>query len=276
MRRQSLRQKAKCYLASNNHGSHRRQQQRRQIIRRFIDALFILRCLPRDMSHFSQSDMKSLIAYWRKKQVSDSTIIKYMTDIRPFLRYLGISTEEMGNKLLGLTASNYQPRLSKVNDLISLDQLPSPVRLMLTLQMYLGLTLKEALLMSPEYHVKDDGLWLTREITHNSVDRWVPLRTDEQSKTITIMNDQTNHKPLISVFSETYLHLLYRESLTKQKLNTRKQYRYIYACWLSQLLSDSMTSYKLKLTIMDEMGIKSRTSLWHYLKAKNTVMNEQE
>lgn len=271
MRKQSLRQKAKCYLASHNYGSHRRQQQRCQIIRRFIEDIFVLRCLPRDMSHFSQSDMKSLIFYWRKKQVSDSTIIKYMTDIRPFLRYLGICTEEMDNMLLGLTASNYQPRLSKVNDLISLDQLPSLVRLMLTLQMYLGLTLKEAILLSPEYHVKDEGLWLTREITHNSVDRWVPLRTNEQSNTISILNAKTNHKSLISIFSESYLHLLYRESLIKHNLNARKQYRYIYACWLSQFLSDSMTSYKLKLTIMDEMGLKSRTSLWNYLKAKSTV-----
>ncbi|HGC5653726.1 hypothetical protein [Legionella pneumophila] len=44
-----------------------------------------------------------------------------------------------------------------------------------------------------------------------------------------------------------------------------KCWRYLYAQQLSLQLSPQMSHYRLTLLIMDEMGLKSRTTLWSYL-----------
>lgn len=57
-------------------------------------------------------------------------------------------------------------------------------RLLLNLQIHFGLTLSEVMRLIPGVHVQKDKLWLTREMTFNSMDRLVPVRTDVQANII--------------------------------------------------------------------------------------------
>ncbi|QRN02798.1 hypothetical protein GH742_02320 [Legionella sp. MW5194] len=51
----------------------------------------------------------------------------------------------------------------------------------------------------------------------------------------------------------------------EKRLTSKKCWLYLYAQQLNSQLSTQISHYRLSLLIMDEMGLKSRTTLWSYL-----------
>lgn len=73
------------------------------------------------------------------------------------------------------------------------------------------------------------------------------------------------HKNLIESHGYDAVRFMWREALRALNLPEQKTYRYVYAHLRQKALFTTLTHYKTTLTIMDEMGIKSRTTLWGYL-----------
>lgn len=267
MQKKSLRQTANHYIQNNNSSCLRDKKQRRYIIYKLIDDLFYLRDAPETWEELPPKQFHKLIALWQKRKIKASTIMNHMAIIRKFMMSLGYETSALGNQNLGLTKKPKNKRLPNVNS-ATWKQAQSPIaRVLLGLQTHFGLSLSEAMRIMPSVHVQEQQLWLTREITFNNEDRFVPFQNVEQKKILTELAELTKtHKNLIESHGYDAVLFFWRDALHALKLPPRKSYRYVYAQQRQKQLLTTLSHYKTTLTIMDEMGLKSRTTLWGYLR----------
>jgi len=121
--------------------------------------------------------------------------------------------------------------------------------------------------MAPSIHIQEHQLWLTREVTFNNEDRCVPFQNSEQKKILNELAELTKtHQNLIQSHGYDAVLFAWRDALHALKLPPQKAYRYVYAHLRQKALITTLSHYKTTLTIMDEMGLKSRTTLWGYLR----------
>ncbi|MCH9757129.1 MAG: hypothetical protein K0U37_08075 [Gammaproteobacteria bacterium] len=267
MQKKSLRQTANHYIQNNNSGCLRDKKQRRYIIYKLINDLFYLDDAPSTWEELPPEQFPKLVALWHKRKIKSSTIMNHMTVIRKFLRSLGYETSALENQNLGLTKKLKNKKSPCINPVIW-KQAQSPIaRILLSLQIHFGLTLSEAMRIVPAIHVQEAQLWLTREITFNNEDRCVPFQTTDQTKILEELNQLTaKHKSLIESHGYATVLFDWRKALRALDLPPRKTYRYLYAHLRQKQLITTLGHYKMALAIMDEMGLKSRTTLWGYLR----------
>jgi hypothetical protein len=134
------------------------------------------------------------------------------------------------------------------------------------MQIQFGLTFSEALNLVPDIHIQEHALWITREIAFNSEDRAIPLRSESQRSIIDELIEYTKgHQCLSKVHHCDDIRALWRMALISKQLPLNKSFRYLYAQHLKKELSPILGSYQTNWLIRDEMGIKSRNTLWLYL-----------
>ncbi|STX50756.1 putative integrase [Legionella busanensis] len=137
----------------------------------------------------------------------------------------------------------------------------------MALQVEFGLTFREAITLKSAIHINDDQLWITRDIAFNSSDRTIPIRTITQRSFLNFFNQLVGRLDnLINIIPYEEIRLRWRSALTKHRLSSAKSWRYLYAQQMYSSLLTEYGNYKLCLLIQDEMGIKSRNTLWLYLK----------
>lgn len=266
MRKHSLRQIASQYLDHDNSGSPRGKKYRRFVILRMIDDLFILGLAPSNWPGLPPTHLQQLIQHWHKKKIKPSTLMNYMTIIRKFLNHVGHTAENIDNHSLGLQTKKIKKKTRKsTTDL--LEKINDPVaKVLLGFQIRFGLTLSEAMRILPGVHIQEHELLLTREITFNSKDRKIPIRSEAQIKLIQDFNLLTQENGcLITTHGYRAICFSWQKTMKSLRLPGKKCWRYLYAQQLSSQLFSQISHYRLSLLIMDEMGLKSRTTLWSYL-----------
>ena len=131
--------------------------------------------------------------------------------------------------------------------------------------MEFGLTYKEAILFNPLIHQQPDKLWITREIAHNSHDRFIPIRWEEQLNLLKLHTNLTNDcHPLKEKFEQQFLRASYQHGIKLADLSSAKSYRGAYARKLYQELTATIDAKATKTIIMREMGITAKSTLWEY------------
>ena len=266
MRKSQLRQCANKYLSEDNRGSYRDKMYRRFVIQKVVDDLFTISHVPPKWHALNKNHLEQLIAYWQKKKIKTATIMKYMTVIRWFLQTIGHHLSEIDNQNLGLSRIIKNKKPASVSTEV-LQSVSNPIaKLLLNLQIYFGLTFSEAMRLLPDVHIQEHAIWLTREITSNSQDRVIPLRSDLQKIILQELIALTGQEDsLISSQGYDAVRYAYRKSLATIKLPPRKSYRYLYAQMMHEQLSPLLRNYELILLLMREMGLQSRVTLWGYL-----------
>ena len=266
MRKNSLRQTANRYFQTNNCGSPRDKKQRHYVIHKMIDDLFTLGEVPARWQRLTPEQVQGLIQLWHKRKINPATMLKHMTVIRRFLEKIGHQGIPLDNKRLGIIRKvALKKNLSITPDIWQTTSIPIG-RVLLGLQIHFGLTLGEAMRLVPDIHSQQKNLWLTREITFNSLDRLIPLRSEIQTQILNELKQLTpNSNSLIATQGYEVVRYQYRQALQELKLPPLKSYRYLYAQQLQRQLLPTLDHYRLSLLIMDEMGLKSRTTLWTYL-----------
>lgn len=79
-------------------------------------------------------------------------------------------------------------------------------------------------------HVQESHLWLTREMTFNSMDRIVPIRSAVQVSIINEFNLLTqNQHTLIEVHGYRALCFIWHKALKALRIPTKRSCRYLYA-----------------------------------------------
>lgn len=191
MRKQSLRQIASPYLDNDNRGSPRDKKYRRFVIFRMIEDLFLLGLAPSNWPNLSSTHLQQLIQHWHKKKVKPSTLMNYMTIIRKFLCHAGHDAKNIDNISLGLQNKKTKKKTTK-SPADLLEKIYDPIaKVLLGFQIYFGLTLSEAMRILPGVHIQEHELLLTREITFNSKDRKIPIRSETQIRLIQSFNTLT-------------------------------------------------------------------------------------
>jgi len=266
MRKQSLRQTANRYLRMDNRGQFKEKQHRAFVIHKLIDDLFIIGDIPTSWDALKTSHIQSLVEHWQKYKIKPATLMRYMTIIRSYLSDIDCKLSNIDNQSLGLTRQ--YKRHKKITIQPELWQtIPEPLaRLIMALQIQFGLTFSEAIHFMPDIHKREHTLWITREIAFNSTDRHIPLRNEMQKITLTELNKYINsNQSLAQRYGYTLLRCQWRMALMEQKLPINKNFRYLYAQQLKTELTPTLGSYQTSWLIREEMGIKSRNTLWLYL-----------
>lgn len=264
MRKQSLRQAAHRYLKTDNRGSFKDKKHRTYVIHKMIHDLFLIGEIPSSWALLKKNHLEKLILLWQKNKIKEATILDYMTTIRRFLQNIQCPLTDIDNKSLGISRKrkpikdqNIQPEVWKeINEPIS--------RIIMGMQAEFGLTFSEAISVIPGIHIQTHGLWITREIAFNSKDRTIPVRFENQMLLLQEL-EYFKEKPLIQIHTYTNIRTFWHMALNEKGLSTKKTYRYLYARQLKQKLLPILGNYHTDWLIRDEMGIKSRNTLWAYL-----------
>lgn len=267
MRKSQLRRTADNHLDSNRRSPYRTRLHCRYVIHKMIDSLFVIGDVPPKWHALTQSQVQKLVVYWLQKNITPSTIMKYMTAIRQLLYFLGYDLPDIDNRSLGLC----REKLLRKNNSIPfdiLDKLSDPIaHVLLGMQLHYGLTLSESMRFCPKMSTRSESLWITRDIASNSKDRFIPIRSIHQTrlleKLFVLIGPAGN---LISAQGYDVIRHAYRNSMKQLQLPTRKTYRYMYAQMLYAQLSPTLCKPDLMSLIQHEMGLQSQVTLWGYLK----------
>lgn len=267
MRKNELRRFANNQLCLDNTGSHRYKQHRAFVIKKTINDLFKIGQCPPHWYALNQAHIEALMQLWKRQRIKTVTLMKYMTVLRHFLKHINHAIDGIDNTSLQLIrekhTTNYQPINSEV-----IEKIPNPfIKVMLQLQIHFGLTFSETHRLIPDIHIQDNMLWLTRDITFNHQDRAVPIRSEAQ---LSILESfrliiQSNESMLEAHGCYAIFHT-YQRTMKLAGLPQKQTYRYLYAQHQYQELSKIFSHKETCQIIMNEMGLKSRTTLWSYLK----------
>ncbi|KTC66373.1 putative integrase (plasmid) [Legionella adelaidensis] len=265
MRKYSLRQAAKRYLKLESQGSYTEKKQRYYVIQKMVDDLFRIGEVPNTWQSLETQHVKNLVKFWKKNGLKDTTIMRHMTIIRSFLRNIQCTASGIDNQSLQL----YRPKVKKshleLQSNIWESFAESVPRLILALQTQFGLTFSESILTKPGIHTKDCKLWITREISFNSLDRIIPIRNEVQKEILADLSNLTNNLNLLNYLGYNQIRMDWNNALIKHSLPTNKSWRYLYARQMYKYLLPILGNYQTYIALHAEMGIKSRNTLWSYL-----------
>lgn len=266
MRKQSLRQTASRYLQTDIRGSFKDKKHCAFVIHKMIDDLFIIGDVPQSWHVLKKYHIEKLIEFWQKNTIKSATIMDYMTTIRRFLHGIDCPLSEIDNKNLCLSRQRNSRKTNKIMPDIWI-QITQPIaKIIMGLQTQFGLTFSEAIQVIPGVHTKDDMLWITREIAFNSEDRTIPFRNKNQTLILfELINYAQGGQCLLQMHDYDDILSQWRMALSVLNLSTKKTYRYLYARELKKELLPLLGNYQTDCLIRDEMGIKSRNTLWAYL-----------
>ncbi len=266
MRKNALRQTANRYLKTDNRGNARHKKHRAFVIHKMINDLFVIGNVPLSWQSLKTLHIQQLVQHWQKQKTKPATIMRYMTIIRAFLRNIDCSLNGIDNRSLHLSRLYQIPkRINIPADILQAITEPCTYFIM-ALQTQFGLTLSEAIRLVPDIHIKEHSLWITREIAFNSEDRIITYRWDEQKSILQDLHSHTEgSKSLLQLYGNDGIRYHWQKTLSENKLPKNKSYRYLYAQQIKKNLSPIIGHYQLSWLIRDEMGIKSRNTLWRYL-----------
>ncbi|HAU0773270.1 TPA: integrase [Legionella pneumophila] len=267
MRTQSLRQFANRQIKQDRQGKYLYRKHRAYVIHKMIDDLFVIRQMPPSWQALQSEQVHKLVRYWKKQNINPVTIMRYMTIIRRFLQMNDCPITNIDNQSLVLSRPKARKKRKKTIPPDIWKSLNDPIaRVIMGLQTEFGLTFKEAILIKPRIQVRECSIGITRDIAFNSTDRSIPVRTENQKVVLNLFNWLTKqYGNLLQLKSYEEIRIIWRSALSKHRLSSTKSWRYLYAKQMYSYLLPDNGNYKTCLLIRDEMGIKSRNTLWLYL-----------
>ena len=266
MRKNQLRQHLDNHLRHDHTGSFRARKHRYFVLHKIVRDLYHIESVPGKWHALTCEQIQRLVSHWQSTKLKPWTIMKYMTVLRGFLYKIDHTIHGIDNQRLGII--NHIPSKKTIHlQAEIIEKFTNPIaKLLFEFQTRFGLTLSEGMRLVPNTHIHVDHVWITRDIATNSQDRLIPIRNDEQTRIIssflTICNPNKN---LTSTLGYHHVREAYSTQLTLLGLTSTKTYRYLYARSLHQELSSILSNYLANQTIMREMGIKTRMTLWNYL-----------
>lgn len=266
MRKQSLRQTANRYLKMDNRGSFKDKKHRAFVIHKMIDDLFVVGDVPTSWRTLKSLHIQKLIQHWQKDKTKANTIMGYMTVIRRFLNNIDCQLADIDNQSLGLIRNYTRHKKTDIQSDIWLTISEPVVQFIMALQTQFGLTLSEAIRFVPDINWREHHLWITREIAFNSEDRMIALRSEVQRNILNELSEYTQgYLSLSQMHGYDTIRYQWRMALMARKLPVNKSSRYLYAQQLKKDVAPALGDYQTNWLIRDEMGIKSRNTLWLYL-----------
>ncbi|CCD08975.1 conserved protein of unknown function [Legionella pneumophila subsp. pneumophila] len=265
MRKNQLRQQVEQYCKHNHTASFRAKKHRHYVLHKMIRDLYHIGHVPPKWHGVTHDHMMQLVAHWKKERLKPKTIMKYMTIIRRFFQSIDHTIPDISNKHLRIKSANLRSKTIHFPN-NSFETIKNPIaKILLEFQIYFGLTVSEAMRLNPAIHIHENSLWITRDIATNSHDRRIPVRYDMQAEINNSLQKLCKEQSLILTYGYHSVRGAYGHEMKKMGLPSSKSYRCFYAKDMYPKLSQVLSPYLAKQTIMREMGLQSRRTLWSYL-----------
>lgn len=254
----SLRKQAVLLMKNNKDGTYKERKRRAFVLEKMLHELYASKQTPASWHDLESHHIHLLVKRWKEQRIKHSTIMRYMTIIRKVLTDIGCNMHYIDNRSLLL--SRPKPRKKRIK--ITADFwkcLTNPaVRLIMALQTHFGLTFKETIHFKSSTHMNNQLV---------ISDRIIPICTKEQSAILNEFNQLVDKgKSLIKKYGQQYIRIYWHENLKRHELPSNRTWRYWYAKERFNQLLPKIGHDKTYQYIRDEMGIKSRNTLWFYLK----------
>ena len=262
-RKQRLLDTLSQYVEYDNQSSFKNRQYRRFVLNKIIDDFYEIRRVPAHWHALTTEHIQRLVKHWRKKGMKDATIMNYLVSLRYFLNKINHEMTGIDNQSLELSKSRKPPKPTIDGEII-LEKIQEPIAFLLfSLQIKFGLTLREAMHLTPNIHIDGNTLWVTRELSINHKDRVVPIVTQQQQEILAKLNKITGqNQSLAKQFGVRHTTLAYRFALSAFNLSTRISYRYLYAkARFAELCLQDNKIYSRK-RVIQEMGINKTSTVW--------------
>jgi hypothetical protein len=268
MRTQSLRQASNRFLRSDRQGKYQDRKHRAYVINKMIHDLYVIKKVPPSWAALTADHIHSLVNYWKAQRINPATIMRYMTIIRYFLPVMDCNLINIDNKSLQLVRHDKRKQRKKIIEPNIWQTIHDVhIRLIMAFQIEFGLTFSETIRAQHFLLVQDEQIVVSRSIAFNSIDRIVPIVTTIQKEILAQFNALADgEKSLAELAGYDLMLMKWRQTMTTLRLPSRKSLRYLYAKQRFQSLLPTYGHYKTCVMIKDEMGIKSRNTLWLYLK----------
>lgn len=252
-------------LGRDNRDSSKTRQRRMITMRRIVRDLFAMRIVPQNWHMLKTEDIQALVRLWQKNHLKNSTIMNYLVDLRYYLNRINHHPGNIDNKSLNLSKSRNHVKPA-INEQMLLDAVSEPIAwLLLALQSRFGLTFLEAININPAIHIRDNELWITREISTNRKDRLVPVISEEQQAILLKLKNMTAGDSLFQQFGERHLRLAFKFALSSLQLPTNLNYRYLYVKTRFAQLCRETGKKEARAKVISETHINNTNPLWKNL-----------
>lgn len=158
-----------------------------------------------------------LVAHWQARELSAGRIKNFMSDLR-FIYRLFNEKDLPDNDTLGIANRSYVLEENKAIDEIDLSVISDEyLRCSMELQRHFGLRREECLKIKPRAADKGKRLWLKSSWTKGNVERYIPIKTEEQRYWLDKAKEIAKTGSLIPV------HKTYKQQRDKYDLEVEKQ-----------------------------------------------------
>ena len=251
------------YLCHDNFGSFTRRKYRLFVMNKIIDGFYSTRMVPPHWYALTALHVQRLIHYWQENGIADLTIMNYLAVLRYFML-------KINHKVVGIDNASLKLMQAKKTDKPILDgdailaQIKEPIaHILFALQIKFGLTLHEALHITPGIHIDARVIWITRELSVNHKDRTVPIITDQQKYILEQLNRFTGlNLNLITRFGGRHARLAYRSSMSALNLSTHISYRYLYAKARFNELCLQYNTIDSRRIVIQETNFSKTSPIW--------------
>lgn len=241
-----------------NTKSYRYRHSRYQTVNRFIRTLAAVRNVPNNWHCLTIEQVHLAIRFWRVTK-KETTVAKYIAQIRSFLEAINHPLRGIDNQSLNIVIKP-QDTNTRFHS-IPVEDIRDPlIKHLFLLQTEFGLTFSESIAFRPDIHLKENCLWLTREMTRTSRDRVVPIVTKQQKNIVQWLANELAHcESASSLFGYGPVRIRFSFELKRMHLNSAVHYRFIYAKNRAAVLLQEMSKEEANLKLRAEMGISAPT-----------------
>ncbi|WP_278043654.1 phage integrase N-terminal domain-containing protein [Legionella sp. W10-070] len=267
MRNSSLRKQAYHLMKMNKEGTYKERKRRAFVLDKMIHGLYACQNTPARWQDIETQHIHKLVKCWKKQRIKPTTIMRYMVIIRKIIADLDCHVPYIDNKSLQLTRTKPRKKRIKMDaDFWQCLTYP-PVRIIMALQMQFGLTFNEAIKIRAPVNIQDRQLTISGDIAFNSMERIIPACAKQQQAILNELNHLIDTDiNLIKKYGHSHLRTSWSSELKKYNLPSNKSWRYWYAKRrVVEMLLPEAGHAQACQTIQNEMGIKSRNTLWSYL-----------
>ena len=253
-------------LKYDKSGKAKWRQVRVQILKRIVRDLITIKLLPPNWNCLNNDHLFRLINHWRKQKLTESTITTYLAAIRYFFKNAKVNNNIASNTALGVFRKYCRSKQSiHIEDYHKI--LHPYIKCILGFEFLFGIHRVEAIkIRTMDNLLIDNKLWVSRNISFNGVERFVPIMTEEQNNLIELFKATLpKEQSMLDRIDQRVLMALYKAELATINLDSTQQHRKHYVKYRANILKDIVTPRQLKFMIKDEIGITSDNLIRKYL-----------
>tara|TARA_B100001996_G_scaffold35416_1_gene26394 strand:+ start:467 stop:1333 length:867 start_codon:yes stop_codon:yes gene_type:complete len=282
-RKSSLLHELNEALRFHKFGNPRYRNKARQEMKLIITDMISLGVPPRSLKSINERMVRRLVNDWKSRKLSISTVMNKLSILRRLFKLMDIDKQLPSNKDLDVHWTEPRQKITPIKPEEIIKRLEHSItKTILEFQMYFGLTRQESIKLHLSFEIDSlpKHITVTRNYAHNSKDRFIPISTKEQKRSISkrlkiLEKASMKVHSLNELAKASALSSLYNADFLVNEVNPIAPYRNYYVIQrYNQLQADKeqCSDRGIIETISQEIGIKKHSSVIAIIKhSKNKL-----